>query len=81
MSQKSVAVSSIATPCPTCKKDIPLIVPPKELITRKGYWENVIDCPWCLALLLTKVWPDSKCEIIVFSKATRDQFIPKIARG
>lgn len=36
--------------CPDCNLFITTMVPTKDLVAEKGYWDSVVQCPHCGAL-------------------------------
>lgn len=48
--------------CPHCAKPIPTVIPTKDLVSSKGYWDSLSSCPFCDALYMVWVWPSGRIK-------------------
>lgn len=51
--------------CPDCNKAIETRIPTKALVSEKGFWDSLVECPHCKKLHFKKVWPNGKIEVLI----------------
>ena len=50
--------------CPDCNNPIETMIPTKDLVAQKGYWDSAVVCPHCKGSHFKKVCPGGKINII-----------------